>query len=271
MGLGDEILAAGHAQRVYDADPSKKVAICDVHNVPRDHDLWRGNPIIATPKEVQAKLSVHRIRNGSNCRPYIRYPFTNNSGWKFNRDWKARDHVGKLYLSPGELIVGQRLASVVGPYLMIEPSICAKSTRNKAWPVERWQGVVKACPDINFVQAIHPDSQPLAGVRPVRTASFRDACGLLAASVGYVGIEGAFHHAAKVLDKLAVVVVGGAVDWEVLGYPDHLGLVGDEPHTPCGSWKPCEHCKRALASITVESVVNGIRSILVPRLAGVVA
>jgi len=42
----------------------------------------------------------------------------------------------------------------------------------------------------------------------------------------------------------------------VTGYDIHTNIgVGDEA---CGSFKPCDHCKIAMASISVEEVIAGV-------------
>lgn len=257
MGYGDEIMAAGHAQLVYDADPSKRVAICDRHGEPRWHPLWDGNPILATPTDVQRGEAVHRVHNAIGCRPYIRYPFTHDTGLRFTT-WRAQDHPGRVYLTAEERARGARLRALAGPYVVIEPSVGRKSNQNKAWPFDRFQSVVTACPDVRFVQMRHPDTRPLAGPQAVVTKDFRDACAVLSAAEAYVGPEGGLHHAAAALGIPAVVVFGGCVDVRATGYPQHINLVDDGPETPCGRYHPCAHCRRAMERIQPAAVVSAI-------------
>src|SRR5688572_890287 len=115
MGVGDEIVAAGQAQRLWDADPSTRVAICDLHGKARWHDIWQGNPIVATPDAVKAGEPVRTVTNGPNCRPYIVYPFTKESGWTFNRQFQCRDHVAKIYLTEAERQRGRTALATYGP------------------------------------------------------------------------------------------------------------------------------------------------------------
>lgn len=246
-------MAAGHAQRVYDRDPSKRVAICDRHGRPRWDPLWDGNPIIATPHQVHAGEHVHRIQNAIDCRPYIKYPFTRSSGWTFTT-WRAADHVGRVYLTDAERDKGADARKAIGRFVVIEPSPIKKSNPNKAWGFDRFVALVKACPSQRFVQFQHPDAKLIDGVTAVPVRTFREACGVLSASQGYVGPEGGLHHACAVLGVPAVVIFGGCASVKTTGYPTHINLVDNGPGSPCGKWVPCAHCEKAMARITVEKV-----------------
>lgn len=261
IGYGDELMAAGEAQRLYD-EVFLKVAITDRHGNPRWSDVWAGNPAIATPEDVLSGASVQYIQNGLNCRPYnAAVPFTVQSGIKFTK-WRARDHRGKLYLTDAELAAGMKIRARQGPYWLIEPTPKARSNPNKQWPYARFLELVRMPKSWEWVQGIHPDSIPLEGVRTVATPSFRAACGLLASAEGYVGTEGGLHHAAASLGVPAVVIFGGCMSVDVLGYPEHVNLADDGPESPCGRWTPCLHCRDAMARIEVFQVWEPIRHIV---------
>jgi hypothetical protein len=254
-------MAAGHAQSTYDADPSKRVAICDVRWRPYWSEMWNGNPVIAAPHEVAAGEPVHKIQNAVNCRPYIQYPFTHKTGWTFT-DWRAQDHRGKLYLSLKERALGIAAQQKHGPFVVMEPSPIAKSNPNKAWPQEKFAGLIAACPDVRFVQLCHPESSGLAGALPIPSPTFRAACGVLASAAAYVGPEGGLHHAAAALGVPAVVIFGGCASVKTTGYSEHFNIADDGPQTPCGRWLPCPHCVDAMAKIGVEQVADGLRVVL---------
>ena len=265
MGQGDEILASGEAELLFRADPSRKVAICDKHGKPRWSDLWAGNPAIATPSEVEHGQPVQILRNGEGCRPYIRYPFTARRGMRFT-EWRARDHVGRLYLTDEELERGLRLREEIGPFVLMEPDVKPTTTPNKAWGLERFAAVVKALPEVTFVRAHGDECQPFRPVRNIHTRTFREACGILAAAEGYVGTEGGFHHAAAALGKPAVVIFGGFISPRATGYLTHINIADKGPGSPCGTWQPCGHCAQAMARITVERVVESVRQMVGQRL-----
>lgn len=272
MGVGDDIMAAGHAQVAHDRDPDRRVAICDDQWRPRWHAIWEGNPVIASPKEVLTGTPAQFIRNAANCRPYIQYPFTRETGWRVTPGWRARDQVGRIYLTDAE----RRFADAVrheGPFVVIEPWVAPKATPNKLWPFARYARVVAECAEVlRFVQPIYERRRPLPGAIAIE-ATFREACALLDASEGYVGPEGGLHHAAAALGKPATVIFGGFMDPDVTGYPSHTNLTGralppgarGRPRPPvpvCGSYLPCAHCRGCLDRITVDQVVDAVRGMV---------
>jgi len=258
IGLGDEILASGHAQRAYESNPVQRVAICDAEGRTRWHPLWNGNPILAMPVAVRRGEPVTKITNGPGARPYLHYPFTHATGWRFT-GWKANDHRGRIYLTEHERDAADRLREKLGTFVVIEPCLSADSNRNKAWIWDRWEALVRTCTEIQFVQFLHADSTPLPGARHIASASFRDACALLECADGVVTTEGGLHHAAAALWRPAVVIFGGCASVTVTGYDGHLNLADTGPKTPCGRYIPCSHCRDAMARITVEDVASAVR------------
>lgn len=263
--MGDEILAAGQAQRLFD-QTGLKVAILDRRNHVRWHELWKGNPAIATPEEIEAGLSpFEQIHNGEGCRPYIQYPFTAQRGMKFT-DWRARDHVGRIYLTADEVARGQWLREEIGPFYILKPDVKPATTPNKSWGLDKFAAVVKQLPEVQFVRTHGSDCAPFPGIRNIHTKHFRDACGFLAASDGYVGTEGGYHHAAAALGKPGVVIFGGFISPKTTGYDTHVNLCDKGPGSPCGRWRPCGHCRAAMDGITVDQVVHAVREMLEPPL-----
>jgi Glycosyltransferase family 9 (heptosyltransferase) len=267
MGYGDELLAAGHAQTVYDRDPSRRVAICDRRGRSRWSEIWPGNPIIATPAEVAAGEPVHRIRNATGCRPYIKYPFTTATGVHFT-GWRARDHRPRLYLDASELGRGEAIARQYRSFVVVEPSPILKSNPNKIWPAESFARLVGMYPEIAFVQLAHPEARILCNVATIPVRTFREACGILRYAAAYVGPEGGLHHAAAALGVPAVVIFGGCMSVEATGYPDQINLADEGPETPCGRWLPCDHCRAAMAAITVETVAGALETVLAAEVVG---
>lgn len=261
MGLGDEIMATGHAREVYNAQQRPggerlKVRIRDAAGNKRWSDLWSGNPVIAGPQDHGATIS---IQDGPGCRPYIAYPFTKETGWRYS-GWRASDHRGEIFLTAAERTRAGDIAAG-GPFVLVEPNIARKSSTNRRWPWGSFVEVVRANPKVRFVQPIYASARPLPGVEPIGS-TFREACAILARARLYLGAEGGFVHAAAALRVSAVVIFGGCIDAESLGYPEHTNIVADTPGTPCGRWKHCEHCVTAMESITPERVSDEVRELL---------
>lgn len=259
MGWGDEIVAAGQAQRLFDADPSTRIAVVGQDRIPRWHPIWEGNPILARPSDVARGEPVRTVLNGPGCRPYIIYPFSADTGWTFNTAFRCRDHVARIYLTPGELTRGDAMRRRHGPYVLIEPYT---KHGNFCWPVNRWAELVEACPDLTFVQHTHADSVLVPGAIP-EPASFREACGLVAACAVYIRSESGLCHAAAALGVRQVTIFGGCMDPDVMsGYPGQIVVADRGSGSPCGRWHPCGHCLEAMARVTVAEVVAAVRRLL---------
>lgn len=202
---------------------------------------------------------MQRIVSGPNCRPYIVYPFTAETGWTFNRDFRCRDHIARIYLTSQEWARGVIARETHGPYVLIEPF--TKHT-NFRWPLARWAALVAACPDLTFVQHTHRESERIPGVRS-EPATWREACGLIAGAELYVRSESGLCHAAAALGAWQVTLFGGCMDPDVMGgYPRQSVIADTDPGSPCGRWKPCAHCDAAMVRISVEMVAATLRSSL---------
>lgn len=264
MGWGDEIVAAGQAQRLFDADPSARVTICGLDGQPRWHPIWDGNPILATPADVARGEQVKRLVSGPNCRPYIVYPFSAETGWTFNRSFRCRDHVARLYLTEPDIAVGARAREMYGPYVLIEPHTKHKNFR---WSIKRWAQLVASCPDLTFVQHMHKESEPVPGAR-YESATFREACGLVSFADVYVRSESGMCHAAAALNTWQVTLFGGCMDPYVMGcYPKQAVIADTMNGSPCCAWMPCEHCAAVMGAISVAHVVSTLRASLSVRMA----
>ena len=258
MGVGDEVLAAGQAQRHFDLTGEPSV-IVDHRGQPRWHEIWTNNPAIVPP--AAATPQHHLIVNGPNCRPYIVYPFTAESGWTFNRSFRCADHVAKIYLTAPEQALGEQLRQALGSYVLIEPW---SKHANLRWPIEHWTALVAARPTINFVQHVHVQSRAafiIPGVRLTIDATFREACGLVAAATTYIRGESGMLHAAAALGARTIALWGGCMDWTVMGgYAGQIGV--GISHPPCGSYKPCAHCMQTMREISVDRVLKVLDAVV---------
>lgn len=273
MGFGDQILAAGQAQVLFDRSPDAgPIMFVDVYGNRRWQPVWDHNPVILDIKTQYTGGPI--LHTGKGCIPYLKYPKV-KSGWEFT-NWRARDHRGRLYLTEEEFNGGINLLKRTGPFVLIEAAGRDRKNRNRCWPFPKWQELVVFLNDVlpwPLLQLDHDMADRLAGVGLVQHKDFRAACGVLAAARLYIGPEGGLAHAAAALGIPAVVLWGGCLPVEILGYPEHVNLVYDHPETPCGSIKPCAHCDAGWQALTPEHVVHAVQTALgqsaVPLAAGV--
>lgn len=256
MGYGDEILAAGQAERIH-RTTGRRVLITDLHGRGRWHDIWAGNPVIVDPRRDSATAINHAVRliNAPNARPYIVYPFTPDTGWTFNRSFRARDHVATIYLTDSERQFAAAVVDRLGPFVLIEPW---SKHENLRWPLSHWQTLVAARPDLVFVQHVSGEAPLITApnVCHIQT-TFRQAVALCVRALVYIRGESGMLHACAAIGGRSIAIWGGCMDWDVLGgYPQEtpVGIVTP----PCGRWKPCAHCAQIMAGILPAHVVDAL-------------
>lgn len=243
-------MAAGQAERHW-RETGRQVCIVDRNNRPRWSDLWEGNPAIAR----KPGAGVDTIRNAPGCRPYLHYPWSRQSGVRFT-DWRADDHRATLYLGDAEHRAAAAVRDYVGgPYVVVEPNLAKDGNPNKAWP--HWQELADALREIGttVVQPGEPGARALDGIVRVETSSFRYGAAVLSGAKAAILPEGGLHHAAAALRIPAVVIFGAHTPVETTGYSGHVNT-GRPP--ACGKWTPCDHCRAAMASITVKEVLDAL-------------
>lgn len=246
MGFGDILMAAGLAEHLHAQSPADgPVTITDCQGTPRWQPLWHGNPAIG----VTAKGP--RVPCGAGCLPYLVYPRQHDK-LDFSPTFRAKDYRAHIYLTDAERQRGLDVFRRYGPYLIVEPSPGDRKNVNRQWPIASWGACISEIQRrslITILQLDHDDATRLPGISTIPSPTFRDACGILAAARLALVLEGGLAFACAALSTPAVVLWGGCISAPVLSFPEQVNLVDDQPETPCGSLKPCDHCRRAWAHL----------------------
>lgn len=257
MGLGDQLMATGMARGA--RDRGKKIAFGDGKRIIWDHNseqVFRGNPNIAPPGSEKSKdlewiayYKGHRIYNQQV-----------GARWKWNMDF--RPIPGEMFLEQREKEQGERYGE---GFVLVEPNIewWKSVAKNKDWGRGKYQQTVDSLKSDGFrvAQFVYEKSgEPLVGVEPLKTKSFRDALAIMSHAAVYIGPEGGLHHGAAAMGIPAVVLFGGFIPPSVTGYEGHTNLTGGAD--ACGSLVPCRHCREAMARIAVDHVVSAARKYL---------
>jgi hypothetical protein len=243
MGFGDEIITTALVKKAY-AQTKKPICIGD-GNTMYWSEIFENNPKIAREPHGGYQWINSYPRN----RPYINYKYRIKGHYIFRDSFRVEP--GELYLTRDEFNLYSQYAGSV----YIEPNVKESIVSDKAWYFDRWQEIVNSI-RIKWVQG---PGRKLDNVEQVNTPSFRHACALLKHCKFFVGTDGGLHHAAAALSKPAVVVWGGFIDPDVLGYKTHLNLCKAKYF--CGTRKQCKHCRKALNAITVKDVIKAINKI----------
>jgi len=248
MGLGDEIMAMGEAEALYEVT-GRPVAICDKNNRPRWHKAWRNNPAVSR----ELRSGIDSIINCPGQRSYIKQWKHSPRRTEFNLDHRAR--AGKIYLTVEEECTVRALVPE-GEFVIIEPAtrVSVKSSRNKDWGMERWAEVIRDFPVPVYQFDIGDETPLLESVGIIYSNDFRISVGIIKFAVLVLTIDGGMHHFAASMGTDAVVVFGGFCDPKITGYNSHANFYSDIDGSPCGRYDPCSHCKEAMALITPEQV-----------------
>jgi ADP-heptose:LPS heptosyltransferase len=171
MGIGDWILASAEARHFH-----------EVHGLPvvfanrtTRHVFWsevfENNPKIL--EEPQSGQQVCVVENYPGKRPYIRA--VTKERFLFDNGFMIEP--GEIFLSDAEKQEGIEGAVLVEPHTKTEMGL----SRNKAWPWERWQELVKTV-DAPWVQLTYGDKKALDGVRVIHVERFRESLPYIAKS-----------------------------------------------------------------------------------------
>jgi ADP-heptose:LPS heptosyltransferase len=252
MGYGDELMMTGIARRMQQTDP-RKVRVVYAKR-PRNSEVYLHNPRIAQDGE-KGDFQELRGRSDRNLRPY--HSGKSPTQWRYNLSFRAE--VGELYFDDDEKAFGALYSGRV----IIEPGVKPGASPNKQWGVERWAHLVGLMRASGIVPTqLGPPGVPrLAGVDLIETASFRQACAVVARARACVLPEGGLHHAAAAVGTPAVVIFGGFTPVELTGYALHTNL-GVSLGEACGMRLPCPHCAAEMARITAEQVMQELQKLL---------
>lgn len=212
--------------------------------------MYEGIPYIAKELDPEGPW----VHSAKGFRPYIANEDSTQDKLSWRKSFRAEP--GEIRLTEEELEIWPQT-----DFVYIEPNIKGWLGPNKDWGFDKWQQVVKTFPSLRWIQG---PGRKLDGVEQAQTDTFRQACALLSKADLFVGTDGGLHHAAAALGKKAVVVWGGYTHPRNLGYESHINLQGKGVE-PCGSLRPCDHCKNAMNMVTVKMVVDAIQRCLGPN------
>lgn len=265
MGWGDELIASGLARGA--AARGKRVAFGDGRRQiwsAQSFELFRGNPNIA-PLGTEGANGVEWV---AHYRGHRLYGEVKGNRWVF-RDFACPP--GEVFLTREEKAFALSRLWGPDPVAIIEPrvkAIGACAGANKTWPLPRYQELASrllAATGCRPAQLVPKGAKPLlVDVDTIETPTFRHALAVLGLAALYIGPEGGLHHGAAAMGTPAVVIFGGFNTPRSTGYAWHENIAVGEP---CGTIAPCDHCRRAMASISVERVLDGAMRQLGQRVA----
>lgn len=255
MGLGDELIATGLARGA--ANRGKRIAFGNGDRIiwsAQSREIFAGNPNIALPGSERD----HDIEWCAHYRGHRLYGEIVGNRWRF-RDFECPP--GEVFLTKEEKTFALGRMWGGDPIAIIEPRVKpvgACQGVNKQWGVPKYEELAQrllAATGCHSVQLVSAGVTPkLADVDVIETPTFRYALAMLGLAAIYIGPEGGMHHGAAAVGTPAVVIFGGFNTPRSTGYAWHDNIAVGEP---CGTIAACMHCEDAMASISVDRVLEG--------------
>ena len=255
MGLGDDLMITGEVKGLVKKNPNIKVAVKLDKKRQRWSEAFYNNPHMASPEYVNSGKPIHWLGPRAGRR-YMSGETPDKRIWT-----DVGPVAGEFFFTDQELDYADKEHKNIGDgAVFIEPNLKPQATTNKDWGWHNWLELVKALPNVNWVQLAKSDYKKLPGVKVVSPPSYRCAAALIRHSALCVLPEGGLHHAAAAVNKKAVVIFGGYISPVQTGYHNHVNLFTGG--TPCGMKVPCQHCKTAMAAIKPTIVADWVLSLI---------
>ena len=274
MGYGDEIMATYYAKLEKQKYPNRQVVVGNYKTKKAlDSRVFFNNPNISDPKKLDEKRIVHFVDHNNTNRPYIDWQKTTKHKYYWNFSHYAMP--GELYFDKQETSEAQNVITEAGVFwessntaehkgiIFIESSkiakIKSKCGENQSWGFKKWDKTIEILKkNYLIINASHQNSFSHQNTFSY-DCNFRIACAIMKYCNLYLGPEGGFAHAAAALSKPGVVIYGGWIPPQVIGYDFHENLYVDIKGSPCGIRdRECDHCKKCMDLITIDNVINAV-------------
>ena len=149
--------------------------------------------------------------------------------------------------------------SFIPDFIVIEPNLPWQKSvwPNKDWGQENYESVALVLSKLGYkiIQFRHNNTRRILNAATlVDAGTFRKAIAALSCAKLYIGPEGGMHHASAAVGVHAVVLFGGFIPPEVVGYDGQFNLTGGAE--ACGNIQPCAHCREAMDRIKVKDVIE---------------
>ena len=167
----------------------------------------------------------------------------------------------EIFFDKNEMISIEKICDKLpDKFITIEPFSKSNYTKNRAYPLEKFQKIVNnISKEIAVVQVGLPGPSKLENVIDLTgKTSFREAAGVIGKSKLFVATESGLVHAATAVDTKSVVVITGYQTKKMVAYPQNIN-VDISSHGPCGLKDTCPECKKDADSHDENEITQLIR------------
>ena len=185
-----------------------------------------------------------------------------------NNKYKAKR--GRIYFDEQELNTISALKRQHGDFMLFNVNTKDK-TKNKELPESKWLQLIDCINKTHIKTAVMYGggyvNQNINNAKlKLNTNNIRSMLCAIAASKFVVTTEGGVHHAAEALGVKCLVIFGGRIDPNILGYEDQINIIDNrtiisdkrEIKYPCGMFSECIHCHEIMNDIPVSLIKKEI-------------
>ena len=273
-GIGDNLFLTAVAREIHGTDPDVRIEV--VAGYP---ELFEDNTHIHSfsrtmPRIWRRRSLRHRLNRLPLRRRYYYMEYHLSVGCEhvitqMCRRVLGQDHepaIGVDMFLKAEEVEGVRELVPSRPFVVIQSAGKTSFSSNKEWYPDRFQAVVDALPDHAFVQLGMPDDPPLSRCLDLRgKLGLRQAAAVLKLARLNVGQEGGLMHMAEAVGTRSVVVYGGFIHPEMMGYRDNVNIVNQPSCSPCWPAKTCPYNRKCMDRISSDIVVDAVDRALSER------
>jgi ADP-heptose:LPS heptosyltransferase len=255
--IGDNLLMTGLIPNLKKRNPKKKIIVETKHK-----DLFINNHDIYWVTSQHFKTTSKFIRPRYKLTPdftkSIYLQLMEAVGFQFAS-------YPKLYLQDKEIT--EIKSEFDYDYIAIAPFGKQKYSRNrKEWGFDRFQQVVDAFPNLQFIQIGMANDQLLKNVVDARGRRIRESALIIYNSLFFLGLEGGLMHLSKAVGKRSVIIYGGLVARESSAYIENINIDNPISCSPCFRTRfKFEDCPsmECMADITPEIVITQVKNMLI--------
>lgn len=153
-----------------------------------------------------------------------------------------------------------------GKFGSLQISVCTSSItatvpmKNKEWYTNRYQEIINLLSDTyTFVQIGSKNDAPLRNVIDMRgKTTVRETASILYHSTLLVSHEGFLMHLARAVNCKSVIIYGGRISPQQIGYSCNSNIYQKEECSPCWRNNTCEYDKICMQNISTNRVLKEI-------------
>jgi ADP-heptose:LPS heptosyltransferase len=264
-GIGDVLLSTPIFSTLKRRYPDCKIRVfCRRRS---DMEVYRNNPFIDEMRGSSFLLSpISFISYRFNWKAFYTYNYGalypglnyKKSAIEIIAEMAGLETVGKsvqLFLTLREEDEAKcLLARYKNPIALHVTPACS---RNKEWPLQNWEELVKRMPDYSFVQLGLASEPMVRGAIDIRgKTTFRSASAIIKNALSFVGVDSSFSHVTNAFNVPGVVLFGPSTP-EVWGHSNNINLYKRVRCAPCIDLllrSTCPYDQRCMRDISIEEV-----------------